>query len=170
MEHIKNSLKGHLKLNLKTVAIGGFKAVLMVFMAMNIVACDSANTDGITANHPSAYPNNQSREACYNQKYNVGIPGNQFCPYQGQSVNGRYEAFAQIEFSGAIYLDFGFQYNDACPPGGVPVYEYTYGQLRLKRCDKIGNDYVDYVFYNHHNSSSCAGGYAGDRNCIPNFP
>ncbi len=172
MEQIKKNVLKKAKMNyeLQKYKNLGLKTLFAITMAMNIVACDSPSSDGITASQPIGLPNNQSREACYNQTYNVGIPGNIYCPYKGQTINGRVEAFAQIEWSGAIYLDFGLKYNDACPPGGVPVYEYIYGQLRLKRCEPIGNDYVDYIFYNHHNTSSCGGAYAGDRNCIPDFP
>ena len=168
MEHTTyNSL---IKILSNKYASGAVKILGLIFMTLNFVACDGSNTNGITASQPRGLPNNQSQEACYNQTYDAGIPGNPYCPYQGQTINGQLEAFAQIEWSGAIYLDFGLQYNDACPPGGVPVYEYVYGQLRLKRCDQIGEDYVDFIFFNHHNSSSCAGGYAGDRNCVPGFP
>lgn len=145
------------------------KIIFMGFMALNLVACgdDGGGFKANSSGYGSHYAN--SREACYDQKYNVGIVGNTYCPYQGGYANGRYEAFAQIEVGAAIYLDFGFQYNDACPAGSVPVYENQYGQLRLKRCDRIGNDFVDNFFYAHHNTSSCNGGWAGDKNCIPGW-
>lgn len=140
-------------------------------MASALIACDDSSSGGFSANNPyyGSY-DPMSYDACYNQPYQVGIINNPHCPYQGQQVNGRYEWFAKIEWSGAVYLDFGFRYNDACPAGQVPVYEHQYGQLRLKRCEFVGNDFVDTIFYNHHNTSSCNGGWAGDRNCIPSYP
>jgi hypothetical protein len=144
------------------------KALFTALIALNLVACGE---DG-GSNHSNSSNNsyNMSQEACYNQKYDVGIPGNIYCPYKGQTINGQVEYFAQIEWHGAIYLDFGLRYNDQCPTGEVPVYEYINGYLRLKSCDYIGDDFFDPTFISgHHNSSSCAGGYAGDRNCIPGF-
>lgn len=153
--------------DLKKYVMMGFKALFTAVMALNLVACGDDGSSGNSSNNNNY---NMSQEACNNQKYNVGIPGNIYCPYQGQTINGQVEYFAQIEWHGAIYLDFGLRYNDQCPTGEVPVYEYVYGQLRLKRCDYIGEDFFDPTFISgHHNSSSCAGGYAGDRNCIPGF-
>lgn len=150
----------------KGLNLNTFKSIFLVLFFLGLTAC-SSDDNGLTASQPSGAPPWDSREACDNQQYNVGIPGNIYCPYRGQTINGRVEAFAAFEWNGAIYLDFGLQYNDACPAGEVPVYAFEYGQRVLKRCDYIGEDYVDVIFFQHHNSSSCAGGYAGDKNCIP---
>lgn len=154
---------------MKHVGMKHMKMLLGILFLTFMVACGSDDSN-ITASQPSGAPPWNSREACDYQKYPAGIPGNTYCPYGGSQINGRLEGFAQFEFNGAVYLDFGLKYNDQCPPGEVPVFEYQYGQVRLKSCDPIGEDYVDFVFFNHHNSSSCAGGYAGDQNCIPGMP
>lgn len=146
-----------------------FKVLTLMIFVAHVTAC-STSDNSVTASQPSGLPPWDSIEACHNQQYDAGIPGNIYCPYRGQNINGQVEAFAQIQAGAAIYLDFGLQYNDACPAGYVPIFEYIYGQKRLKDCQYIGEDYVDNVFYQHHNTSSCNGGYAGDQNCIPDFP
>lgn len=133
--------------------------------AVFLVACDDGGS--LVANEHSYLPPSQSYEACNYQHYPVGIPGNAHCPYQGNYINGQVEAFAQVNIQGRAEIDFGLQYNDACPPGQMPVFEYVYGNLVHTRCDHIGGSYVDNVFFQHHNISNCAGGYAGDQRCIP---
>lgn len=152
-------------LNLLEIDYRQLKSIFLILLFTGLTGC--SDSDGLTASQPSGAPPWDSRDACYAQQYNVGIPGNIYCPYGGKNINGQVEAFAQFEWNGAIYLDFGLQYNDQCPPGEVPVFGFVQGQKVLLRCDYIGEDYVDTVFYQNHNSSSCAGGYAGDKNCIP---
>ncbi len=159
MKNISQDLRDYKKM--------GFQAFLTLTMAFSFIAC--SEDSGLSANTPfgSQYYN-QSSGACGNQRFNAGIPGNSACPYGGQIINGELEGFAEFRVDGAIYLDFGLQYNDLCPVGEVPVYESRYGQVQLAKCEYVGNDFFDPTFISgHHNSSSCSGGYTGDRNCIP---
>lgn len=151
-----------------------FKGILLksvyILSLVALTACDDGGGSISASQHPHLPPAH-TLEACQYQQQNqmfVGIPGNPHCPYQGHAINGQVEAFAQINFNAGFEIDFGLQYNDACPPGQMPVYEHIQGNLVHTRCDNIGGSYVDNVFFQHHNISNCAGGFAGDKRCIPN--
>ena len=147
-----------------------FLKLVCVLSFVSLTACDDGGSGLSASQHPHLPPAG-SIEACRYQQQNqffVGIPGNPHCPYQGQAINGQVEAFAQINFNAGFEIDFGLQYNDACPPGQMPVYEHIQGNLIHTRCDNIGGSYVDNVFFQHHNISNCAGAFAGDKRCIPN--
>ena len=141
-----------------------FKSLL--FLTLGVLFLEACGLDDDSRRFR---PQWNTRGACDDQQFQVGIPGNSHCPYEGNFVDGQFEAFAKVEYHGAFYIDFGFQYNDACSPGYVPVYSYEYGVKELVDCESIsnGNTYLDTIFYYHHNSSECSGAFAGDLNCVP---
>lgn len=161
MKHISQDFKNNYYKRLS------LNALLLTLFAFSFVACSDDN--GLTANSPfGTQYYNQSSGACFNQRFNAGIPGNSRCPYQGQVIDGQLEGFAEFRVDGAVYLDFGLRYNDLCPVGEVPIYESVFGRVQFVGCEYIGDDFFDPTYLTgHHNSSSCAGGYAGDKDCIP---
>lgn len=164
----------HLSQKFKTYTVLTIQVLLVGLFSLNLTGCGS-ESDGFQSNdgyYGNYYNMNQwnSRAACNNNTArNYGIPGNQYCPYNGARVNG--VAYAQIRVGAEILIDFGMNYVDVCRPDEVPVYEVRYGERRLVDCEYIGgSQWVDTIFYMSPNISACSGGYAGDRNCIPSGP
>lgn len=139
----------------------------VMLASLLFVACAEDNGSSSSYN-PNDYYWDQYSNQCRSYKTNDFVDPSR-CDQNSSFYNNYYQtqAQAQFNFQGRVELDFGLNYNDQCPAGYTPVFEYIYGVKRLSRCDYTGGGYTDFTFFNHHNISNCAGGYAGDQRCIP---
>lgn len=144
--------------------------VRMCFVIVAISTMAACGDDSSSSSYnPNDYYWDNSIGQCRSYK-NGDLVDPSRCDYNSSyynNYNNQYQAYGQYQFNGVVELDFGLNYNDRCQPGYTPVYQYINGVRRLTRCDYTGGGYTDFTYFNHHNISNCAGGYAGDQRCIP---
>ncbi len=125
--------------------------VLGAFSSLLLTACGDSSSSGRKTTTRS------NKADCYDQDYDTGIIGNEYCPYRGNyDPNYGYQAYA-VGYSAhfGVYVDFGWNYNDMCPAGEVPVLnngDFSY-------CMAVNPNYAqtDLTYYSAPNAGECAG-------------
>lgn len=141
--------------------------LLLSIISLLLTACPDDGGD--INNTYTPVPVYHDANECSQLNYNIGIPGNEACPYQGafdpqfgyQTAAIHYSASYGVGFK----IDFGWDYRDNCPtPGQLPVFV----DGTLSHCEQVNPTYAqrDYT-----NTGECAGDQynAGLTGCRPNL-
>lgn len=140
--------------------------VLLLLLNLLLTACPDDGNNANTTNYTPVTPYNDPYE-CDQLTYDIGIPGNEACPYKGEfdPYLGYQTAAIYYSFGVSFKIDFGWDYRDNCPtPGQLPIFKNG----TLVRCDQVNPTYAQ-DDYTH--TGECTGDQynAGLTGCRPNL-